>query len=201
MATYFTSDWHFGHFTNRERGVIQFCGRPFPAKPGTPEMNKKIIEGFKILTPEDTLYVLGDCFFRTSPEEAKWILDQIPCKVILIRGNHDKWGKAKMLRVGFDEVLNHEVINLPEGIDILLIHDPVVACIEKIQEHVILCGHVHQLWRTFGRCINVGVDVWDFKPVSLEALGPLILEAKEQDWNEYHDNEQREKYRSARKNG
>ena len=35
-----------------------------------------------------------------------------------------------------------------------------------------LCGHVHQHWRVSnqGRWINVGVDVWDFKPVNLNEL-------------------------------
>ncbi|MBF0440446.1 MAG: metallophosphoesterase [Oligoflexales bacterium] len=35
-----------------------------------------------------------------------------------------------------------------------------------------LCGHVHQNWRVSrsGRWINVGVDVWDYKPVALDEL-------------------------------
>lgn len=34
----------------------------------------------------------------------------------------------------------------------------------------LLCGHVHEKWKTRGRMINVGVDVWDYKPVSLSTL-------------------------------
>jgi calcineurin-like phosphoesterase family protein len=30
---------------------------------------------------------------------------------------------------------------------------------------VLLHGHVHSSWRTNGRMINVGVDVWDYAPV------------------------------------
>jgi calcineurin-like phosphoesterase family protein len=37
-----------------------------------------------------------------------------------------------------------------------------------------LCGHVHEHWRERvqdgRRVINVGVDVWGFRPVSLEEL-------------------------------
>lgn len=33
-----------------------------------------------------------------------------------------------------------------------------------------LCGHVHQAWKIRGKNINVGVDVWDFKPVHFRHL-------------------------------
>lgn len=37
-----------------------------------------------------------------------------------------------------------------------------------------LCGHVHEAWKRDGRVINVGVDVWDYRPVSTETLISLI---------------------------
>lgn len=33
-----------------------------------------------------------------------------------------------------------------------------------------LCGHVHEAWKVHGHVINVGVDVWDHRPVSVEQL-------------------------------
>lgn len=33
-----------------------------------------------------------------------------------------------------------------------------------------ICGHVHQHWLKRGNNINVGVDVWDFTPVSLDTI-------------------------------
>lgn len=39
-----------------------------------------------------------------------------------------------------------------------------------------LCGHVHEAWRQHGRVINVGVDVWDYAPVSAETLVKLMRE-------------------------
>jgi len=46
---------------------------------------------------------------------------------------------------------------------------------------VLLCGHVHQNWKTKTTSkgtlmINVGVDVWDGKPVSLEQIKELVKE-------------------------
>jgi calcineurin-like phosphoesterase family protein len=38
----------------------------------------------------------------------------------------------------------------------------------------LLCGHVHNRWKKQGRSINVGVDVWNFYPVSLEEIKEII---------------------------
>jgi calcineurin-like phosphoesterase family protein len=44
---------------------------------------------------------------------------------------------------------------------------------------ILICGHVHDSWKTKRSpngtlMINVGVDVWDFKPVSLDEIVALI---------------------------
>lgn len=40
--------------------------------------------------------------------------------------------------------------------------------------HWLLHGHVHQAWRTRARMINVGVDRWNYKPVSMEDIRKII---------------------------
>src|SRR5690606_2613015 len=40
----------------------------------------------------------------------------------------------------------------------------------------LICGHVHQNWKFKEKMINVGVDVWDFKPVSIDEIKKVILE-------------------------
>lgn len=47
---------------------------------------------------------------------------------------------------------------------------------------ILLCGHIHEKWKTNRSdkgtlMINVGVDVWDFKPVSLDQIVQLISES------------------------
>lgn len=42
----------------------------------------------------------------------------------------------------------------------------------------LLHGHVHHQWRVNGRQINVGVDVWDFAPVSAETLLGIIADVE-----------------------
>ena len=38
----------------------------------------------------------------------------------------------------------------------------------------LLHGHIHENWRQRDRQINVGVDAWDFTPVSEEQIAALI---------------------------
>lgn len=44
------------------------------------------------------------------------------------------------------------------------------------EEPWLLHGHVHNGWTINGRQVNVGVDVWDFAPVSSETLIRLITD-------------------------
>lgn len=38
----------------------------------------------------------------------------------------------------------------------------------------LLCGHIHDKWKTKNKMINVGVDVWDFYPVPMTEIERLI---------------------------
>lgn len=42
----------------------------------------------------------------------------------------------------------------------------------------LLHGHVHQRWQVKGKQINVGVDVWDYAPVSQASVEALITQSK-----------------------
>ena len=39
-----------------------------------------------------------------------------------------------------------------------------------IHEDYLLFGHVHNSMRKIGNGVNVGVDVWDFKPITIEQI-------------------------------
>jgi calcineurin-like phosphoesterase family protein len=69
---------------------------------------------------------------------------------------------------------------LPSGREVLLSHYPYEGDHTELDRHVafrprdrglpLVCGHVHGLWRTQGRMLNVGVDQWAFKPVPVEVI-------------------------------
>ena len=148
---FFTSDTHFNH-----ANIIKYCTRPFSS---VEEMNREIIARWNaVVGPEDTVYHLGD-FAMGRPSEMPAIYHQLNgARKILIRGSHDRTLK-QMLEVGFPEV--YEKLEW-EGW--LLQHRPMNT------RRKLLCGHVHEKWRRLGWIINVGVDVWDFTPRTIDEL-------------------------------
>ena len=148
---FFTSDTHFNH-TN----IIKYCARPFGS---VEEMNREMIARWNsVVGPEDTVYHLGD-FALGKPSEWPAILRQLNgAAKILIRGNHDR-SRRHMVEGGLTEV--HEKI---EWNGWMLQHHPIET------RRKLLCGHIHEKWKRIGSVINVGVDVWNFTPRTIDEL-------------------------------
>lgn len=168
---FFTSDHHFFH-----KNIIQYCNRPFS---DIQEMHRELIKRWNdTIAPRDTVYVLGDfCFGKSTAliETAK----KLNGRKILIRGNHDKQ-KLHALNEAFFDVHDELTINLG-GKAWKLSHYPYIPdeneilagkeyrFLEKRPKKTtpyLLHGHVHQAWKCKDDMINVGVDVWNFFPVS-----------------------------------
>jgi len=151
MKIWFTSDWHLSH-----ENVIKYCNRPFD---NVYEMNKTIINNHnELVSDEDLVYFLGDMCF--NDKSLKW-LENINGNFIYIRGNHDPKSIRKISK-------NQEIIFL-NNYSLYLTHNP-----NNIQgNHTLnVVGHVHEKWlyRKDINAVNVGVDVNNFKPVSLETI-------------------------------
>lgn len=149
--TFFTSDTHFNH-----ANVIKYCGRPFAS---VEEMNREMIARWNaVVRPEDIVYHLGDFALGKASEWPAFLRQLNGAKKILVIGNHDRSPK-QMLEGGFDEV--HEKL---EWNGWRLQHHPIAT------NWKLLCGHIHEKWKRIGWVINVGVDVWDFTPRTIEEL-------------------------------
>ncbi len=82
MTTFFTSDLHLGH----ER-IIELAGRPFK---DADHMNNEIISRWNtVVTPEDTVFVLGDVALGKIASSLPRVGNLNGYK-ILIEGNHDR---------------------------------------------------------------------------------------------------------------
>lgn len=176
---YFTSDLHFWH-----KNVIEFCKRPWK----TPEeMNAGLIERWNATVGDkDIVYILGDMFF-CGTNKAKDIMKQLRGDKVLVRGNHD-WGVIKPHRAeefGFLNVIDHSEVEI-YGVKCLMNHFPYqgdhTEDIRYLDKRPIdngdwlLHGHVHSAWKHQDRMINVGVDVWDWKPVNANEIFEIIEE-------------------------
>jgi calcineurin-like phosphoesterase family protein len=172
-----TSDTHFNH-----ANIIDYCSRPFS---DIAAMNYALIARWnERVTPEDTVYHLGD-FAMGSPVAWPKFTSRLYGHKILVPGNHDR-DRGEMLAIGFNQVLDVNVVVNIDGVLAWLNHYPLkdetarkfVRPPAPAEYDIALCGHVHQHWKVKQGVVNVGVDVWDFTPISIrQALDALI------EWN------------------
>lgn len=171
MTIWMTSDTHFGH------GVL-ISGemkRPFNT---TAEMDRKLIKNINdSVAAEDILFILGD-FTMVSPERRSYvegILRKLNGKKILILGNHDRFTAMQYVDMGFYQVCTHYETEF-DGIKVWMCHDPAWANLVP-KTDIVLCGHVHKLFKQIDNVVNVGVDVWNYKPVSFNLVCTYALNA------------------------
>jgi calcineurin-like phosphoesterase family protein len=164
MTDFFTSDWHFFH-----RNIIRYCNRPFKDER---EMREEIIKRHnEVVKPEDTIYILGDVGMlgRDRLSKLRPILKKMNGTKHLILGNHDEGKPFTYERMGFTTV--HTALIYDTERNIILRHDP-AACVVS-PESLWLVGHVHNLFKVITDpivCYNVGVDVNNFYPVTLDHI-------------------------------
>lgn len=169
----FTSDTHFGHFN-----VLAYSKRPFAS---IEEHDEALIQNWNsVVAPTDTIYHLGD-FSLGSREHATKVLQRLNGCKILILGNHDRSAKA-MVEMGFQEA-HRSLLTKIDGKTVYMAHIPLhkdwYLSKRYNPKHTPeppkyydfwLCGHVHEKWRSIGKIINVGVDVFDYRPVSFSEV-------------------------------
>ena len=168
MKNFFTSDPHYGH-----NNIIEYCNRPFK---NSEEMDKCLIKNHnEVVTKDDTTIFVGDFSLRSNQHINYYqsIVRKLNGRKILILGNHDYLKPFTYVnRIGFWSVHTSLEITI-EGIDLVICHDPAPSCIDRSKSFI--CGHVHDLFKVHKNVINVGVDVWDYKPVSFEELKPYLI--------------------------
>ncbi len=165
---YFTADTHFGH-----ANIIKSCGRPYP---DVEAMNEALIAAWnERVQEEDTVFIIGDMFFRCADPES--ILNRLKGKKRLIIGNHDDcWmGKVDLNRyfLSVDNFL--ETTDGEHGLTIC--HYPLLTW-KNARRTYMIHGHIHSdttsdywpLIQCRGNVLNAGVDVNDYRPVTFEEL-------------------------------
>ena len=163
---YYTGDSHYFH-----KNIIEYCNRPFK---NVEEMNETMVERWnEVVKKEDMVYHVGD-FGLGSYDKLKEIFDRLNGRKIIVRGNHDR-SVGSLTKMGWEV---HKQPFVAGGI--ILTHYPLVdsdkmrAELEDISVYparsLNICGHVHEKWKRKGNSYNAGVDVHDFRPVSLEEI-------------------------------
>lgn len=166
----FTSDLHLGH-----ANIIKHCTRPFQS---VEEMDEVLIANWNAkVSPNDTVYILGDLMFRNKrpPEE---YLSRMPGKKHLVVGNHDKaWMKKVDLCEWFESVEMMRFFSDGQR-KITACHYPMMTWPFANHEGWMVYGHIHDnikmdywpLIERSERMLNAGVDINDFAPVTFEEM-------------------------------
>jgi calcineurin-like phosphoesterase family protein len=159
MKTFFTSDQHFGD------DRMKLFGRPFVDKNKC--MDTIIANHNAIVGVNDTVWHLGD--FAITPEYIDYA-KLLNGKKHLIRGNYDRDIDSVYMKyfgyVGPDYQLDIKHPMTEEVLPLNLVHYPTQGSETTFN----VVGHVHGAWRVQKNMVNVGVDVWHYKPVSVEEI-------------------------------
>lgn len=178
---FFSSDLHINH--NKE---FIYEIRGFDS---VEEMNEAIIERFNaIVTPNDTLYLLGDSCMGPV-EAAAPILKRLHGNIIYSIGNHDtnkrliEYKHLGWKCIGYADMLVYKKYSF------LLSHWPTLVANQLDKPIWNLSGHTHSKnIFNYLNVYNVAVDAHDCFPISLDEIlddikefknGPTILESYE----------------------
>lgn len=191
VRVWVASDHHFNH-----KRIIEFCNRPYKS---LWHMNSDMVRRHnEVVSPDDVFIALGDLALGDF-DEALSFAAQLNGTKYLIPGNHDRTSSAfnrgkdaaryrhKYEDIGFQLLPEEGVFVHLGGRRVNLSHYPYAGDHTERDRHValrphdtghpLLHGHIHGTSRAHGRQLHVGVDAWDFTPVSdeqiLEWLGTL----------------------------
>lgn len=161
---FFTADTHFGH-----GNILDLC--PITRQFATAEeMNDTIVERWNAkVGKKDTVYHLGDFAWARNAHEVEAYKRRLNGSVHLILGNHDH--KPTRKAKGFGSVDNYREIKVGDQ-KIILFHYALRTWNASFHGSWMLYGHSHGTlrrdWQT--KSFDVGVDVWNFEPLSYEEV-------------------------------
>ena len=164
MTEFITADPHFLH-----EAIIESCNRPFK---NCHVMNRSLVSNWNsVVTDNDDVYVAGDLTMATKAHRGtiEQIVNRLKGRIHLVLGNHDIpdarfWSEIGIWSVHFPYFELHEFV---------IVHDPALSAVDR--KRPFLCGHVHDLFTFQKNVLNVGMDIWEYKPISLNDVRHFFL--------------------------
>ncbi len=154
--TWFIGDTHFDHYE-----IIPFCNRPYDS---VEQMNEALIANWnEVVAPQDVVWHLGDFSFG----ETDVYLRHLNGTKHLIKGNHD--GPETCGDPGWASVTNWSELAV-EGWRVVLCHYAMRTWPGASNGALHFYGHSHGTLPGNRQSCDLGVDLWDYRPVSLAAV-------------------------------
>jgi calcineurin-like phosphoesterase family protein len=157
LSVWFTADTHFNH-----AGALGRFKRPFGS---VADMNEAMISRWnETVGAGDEVWHLGDFALRTGGDQVSALLRRLHGRKHLVTGNND----------GADTVNRPEWASVQAYAEIVLDDTRLVLCHYAFRTWngmykgaFNLHGHSHGQLAGMTRQVDVGVDVWDFRPIAL----------------------------------
>jgi calcineurin-like phosphoesterase family protein len=160
LATFFTSDTHFGH-----AGALWLYKRPFTS---VPEMDAAMIARWnETVGPEDEVWHLGDFAIKRTAAVTAEILAQLKGRKHLVTGNNDPPGTTD--QPAWQSVQPYAEMTV-DGTRLVLCHYAFRTWNGMGKGALNLHGHSHGRLKPQPRQADVGVDAWDFRPATLTEI-------------------------------
>jgi calcineurin-like phosphoesterase family protein len=157
MGVFFTSDTHFGH-----GGARSLYRRPFTS---TAEMDAAMVERWNATVgPEDEVWHLGDVAVGQTAARLAELLAELHGRKHLVTGNNDPPATTGL--AAWASVRPYAEI-LVEGCHLVLCHYAFRTWRNMGRGWLNLHGHSHGRLAPLPRQADVGVDAWEFRPVTL----------------------------------
>ncbi|MEH3144650.1 MAG: metallophosphoesterase [Methylobacterium frigidaeris] len=169
----FTADSHWSH--RAVLGSRLGLNRPFAT---IEEHDEALIARWNAaVRPQDTVWHLGDVFYRCPEARVREIFSRLNGRRFLVRGNHDRIGQ----RMPWDGPV----------VDVARVH---VTCDDGTMATVFASHYAHRVWpgmhrgdihlygHSHGRLpgtaasTDIGVDCFDFRPVTLDEIRVRLAE-------------------------
>ena len=170
--TWFTSDTHFGH-----ANIIRYC--QLPLQDGRERDWAMVANWNAVLQPDDVVWHLGDFAFRNARAPMDY-LRRLHGTKHLVWGNHD--GEECRQAPGWTSSQPYAELSL-DGERLVLCHYAFRTWNRAGRGSLHLFGHSHGRMPGNAQSCDVGVDVWDFRPVALadikrrlKTLPPMVHE-------------------------
>jgi calcineurin-like phosphoesterase family protein len=159
MAQFFTSDTHF-----RDARIMRIDRRPFKS---IADHDENLIAFWnETVGDDDEIWHLGD-FARGTLEQITDLLSRLNGRKHLIIGNNDD--SSTLAAPGWSSMQHYKELTVGTQL-LILCHYPFRSWNKIERKSINVHGHSHGRLKPVTRQVDVGVDAWQFRPVTLETI-------------------------------
>jgi calcineurin-like phosphoesterase family protein len=137
-------------------------------------MDEVMIQNWNyVVKPGRTVWIIGDFCCKVKWQRVGYYVDRLNGDKFFLNGNHDKevlkWLKRNPNHPRFHHVGQWKDIKVGDQ-EISMCHYAPRSWLHDLRGAWALFGHTHGLLAPYGKSFDVGVDCWDFTPVTFEQI-------------------------------